>query len=118
MTHTSGTWKVTEEIRRHGSVMLWIENENGNIITHMLATDPFHNNQRLPCVDDNARLIATAPDLLAVCKYQNELLKKLTIAAINEEVKSYLPYGLLEEIRAYIKQNKVDATIAHAERQE
>jgi hypothetical protein len=65
----------------------------------------------------NADLIAAAPDMLAALKVDEPLLMKLATVAMNEKVAEFLPFGLLDEVKEWIKSSNGQAAITKAEKQ-
>lgn len=63
----------------------------------------------------NARLIIASRDMLAALKVDEPLLMKLATVAMNEKVAEFLPFGLLDEVKEWIKQSNGQAAIAKAE---
>ena len=66
-------------------------------------------------IEANARLIATAPELLAELKTCERLLMKLSSVAFDEKVQDFMPCGLIREVRVWVRGSKAQITIQKAE---
>ena len=66
----------------------------------------------------NAHLIAAAPEMKAELQITDPLCLALATVAMRAEVKPYLPYGLLEQVREWLATSRGQAVLAKSEGRE
>jgi hypothetical protein len=58
------------------------------------------------------RRLAVAERLAAEADWMLRLLTALSAVAYKPEIQDHLPYGLVDEIKAWVRRNKADAALA------
>lgn len=114
--YTPGPWTASRDNWSLIEAETNVQNSDGIPLTAIVA-DILAGENGLPVSENraNARLIAAAPELLIICQMMNELLKQVSIIAYTQEVQQYLPYGLSDKLKSFLRQCDVDRVIDKAD---
>lgn len=86
MKHTKGKWEVTASISGFGEKHYYIISQT----THLAYIEQNKNTKA------NAQLIATAPELLEVCRKNRDLLNELQMLPMSDDIRSTI-YCMLDD---------------------
>ena len=97
MSYTPGPWNVVDRTTYPDSMGVPARWE----IDQSSGDEPFW--VALAIKEDNARLIAAAPDLLDKLKQADALIMQMATVILNDKVADHIPFGLADKVNDWLR---------------